>query len=164
MSLETVYMSRVVAGQLDPNYVPLNPRERLYLCAVMNSLVVDAWLKRVVTKHLSFFYVLSVPVPRLIAEDAGFLPLVDRAAQLVCTTSEFDVLAREVSLKSHRYGVVDLTERARLRAELDGLVAHLYGLTEAEFAHILRSFPLVPDPVKLAVQNAYRDVERGLIK
>ena len=28
----------------------------------------------------------------------------------------------------------------------------------------LRSFPLVPAPVKVAAQNAYRDVERGLIR
>jgi len=55
-------------------------------------------------------------------------------------------------------------ERARLRAELDGLIAHLYGLTEAEFAHILGTFPLVAEPVKIAALNAYRDVERGLIR
>jgi hypothetical protein len=55
-------------------------------------------------------------------------------------------------------------ERAKLRAELDGLIAHLYGLTEEEFAYILTTFPLVPEPVKVAAQNAYRDVERGLIK
>ena len=61
-------------------------------------------------------------------------------------------------------GTTDATKRAQLRAELDGLIAHLYGLTEAEFAHVLSTFPLVPDPVKVAAQNAYRDVERGLIK
>jgi hypothetical protein len=44
------------------------------------------------------------------------------------------------------------------------LVAHLYGLTEEEFAYILKTFPLVPEPVKVAAQNAYRDVERGLVK
>jgi hypothetical protein len=29
----------------------------------------------------------------------------------------------------HKQGATDPAERARLRAELDGLVAHLYGLT-----------------------------------
>ena len=51
----------------------------------------------------------------------------------------------------------DPTERARLRAELDGL-------SEAEFALILDTFPLLPQPVKVAAQNAYREVERGLIQ
>ena len=48
--------------------------------------------------------------------------------------------------------------------KLDGLVAHLYGLSEAEFTHILGTFPLVPEPTKLAALNAWRDVERGLIQ
>jgi hypothetical protein len=38
-----------------------------------------------------------------------------------------------------------------------------YGLMDEEFAHILTTFPLVPEPVKSAALNAYRDVERGLI-
>ena len=51
-----------------------------------------------------------------------------------------------------------------VRAEIDGLVAHLYGLTEEEFAHVLGTFPLVDDQVKVAAQNAYRDVAKGLVK
>ena len=38
------------------------------------------------------------------------------------------------------------------------------GLTEEEFTYILSTFPVVPQPQKVAAQNAYRDVERGLIK
>lgn len=49
-------------------------------------------------------------------------------------------------------------------AELDGLAAHLYGLAEGEFVHVLTIFPLVPEPVKIAALNVYRDVERGLIE
>ena len=52
----------------------------------------------------------------------------------------------------------------RLRAELDGRIAHPYGLTEAEFAHILTAFPLISEPVKLATLNAYRDIERGVLR
>jgi hypothetical protein len=51
-----------------------------------------------------------------------------------------------------------------LRAELDGLVGHLYGLTEEEFSYILTTFPLVADSVKSAALQAYKDVEKGLIK
>jgi hypothetical protein len=68
------------------------------------------------------------------------------------------------NIQGEQYGVTDPVERARLRAELDGLIAHLYGLTEVEFAHILGTFPLVAEPVKIAALNAYRDVERGLVK
>lgn len=40
-------------------------------------------------------------------------------------------------------GVTDPAARQHLRDELDALVAHLYGLSHAEFAHILGAFPLV---------------------
>ena len=46
--------------------------------------------------------------------------------------------------------------RARLRAEIDAQVAHLYALTEPEFTHILSTFPLVPAPVKAAAVVAFR--------
>lgn len=51
-----------------------------------------------------------------------------------------------------------------MRAELDGIIAHLYGLSEEEFAYIITTFPVIPEPVKRAAINAYRDVEKGLIK
>ena len=106
----------------------------------------------------------QLPLPRLAERDSVFLSIVDRSAKLVCTTPEFDDLAKAAGIGSHKQGVTDAVERARLRAELDGLIAHLYGLTEEEFTHILGTFPLVAEPVKIAAQNAYRDVERGLIK
>ncbi len=138
--------------------------EQLFLCAVWNSYLIDYLVRMKVTTTLNFFYLYQLPVPRLTAKDKAFGPIVQRAARLICTTAEFDDLAKEVGLRSHKDGVTDPVERARLRAELDGLIAHLYGLTEEEFAYILTTFPLVPDPVKVAAHNAYRDVERGLIK
>ena len=137
--------------------------EKLYLCAVLNSFCVDYCMRSRVTTNLNFFFLEQLPVPRLTATDLRFAPIAQRTARLICTTPEFDDLAKAVGLKSHRDGATDPTERARLRAELDGLVAHLYGLSEAEFAHILGTFPLVAEPVKIAALNAWRDVQRGLI-
>ena len=51
-----------------------------------------------------------------------------------------------------------------LRHHDAALIAHRYNLTEAELAHILTTSPLVAEPVKVAALNAYRDVERGLVK
>ncbi|MFC3859220.1 helix-turn-helix domain-containing protein [Deinococcus antarcticus] len=47
-----------------------------------------------------------------------------------------------------------------MRAELDGRVAHLYGLTEDEFKHILSTFPLVDQKVKDDALQAFRDLAR----
>ncbi|MEX0268052.1 RNA-binding domain-containing protein [Leptolyngbyaceae cyanobacterium UHCC 1019] len=46
-------------------------------------------------------------------------------------------------------------ERGQLRAELDGMIAHLYGLTADEFQHILSTFPIVPAETKQAALEAY---------
>jgi hypothetical protein len=137
--------------------------ELLFLTAVLNSFTIDWMLRNKIPTNVNMFYIYQLPVPRLSERDNAFLSIVERASRLICTAPEFDDLAREIELESHREGVTDATGRAELRAELDGLIAHLYGLTEEEFSHILSTFPLVPDPIKVATQNAYRDVERGLI-
>ncbi len=137
---------------------------QIFLAAIANSFVFDFLIRLRVTTTMNFFYLYQMPVPRLTSVDVGFEPIVKRAARLICTAPEFDTLAGEVGIESHLQGATDLAERASLRAELDGLIAHLYGLTEVEFAHVLSTFPLVPDPVKVAAHNAYRDVERGLVR
>jgi hypothetical protein len=138
--------------------------ERFYLLGVFNSFVFDYSIRQKVTSHVSFFLVYAMPVPRLTAKDKVFGPIAERAARLICTTAEFDDLAKDIGLKSHKQGATESAERGRLRAELDGLIAHVYGLTEEEFAYILTTFPLVADPVKVAARNAYRDVARSAIK
>ena len=92
------------------------------------------------------------------------MSIVHRAAQLICTAPEYDDLAAEVGLGSHHSGVTDPVGRAKLRAELDGIIAHIYGLAEDEFAYVLSTFPLVAAPVKVAALEAYRDVEHGVIQ
>lgn len=141
----------------------MNPTEMCYWCAVSNSFVLDWILRQSVTTTLNMFYLYQLPVPRLRSTNIQCQSLAQRAARLICTTPEFDDLAKSVGLKGHQDGATDPTERAKLRAEIDGLVAHLYGLSEEEFTHILGTFPLVSQPVKVAAHNAYRDVERGLI-
>jgi len=130
---------------------------------VLNGLAFDYILRQMVSANLTMFFIYQCPVPRLDRSDAHFDLIVHRAARLICTTPEFDDLAKAVGLKSHSDGATAPTERARLRAELDGLVAHLYGLTEEEFTHILGTFPLVADAVKVDAHNAYRRVAKGLV-
>ena len=81
----------------------------------------------------------------------------------MCATPEFDGLAKAVGFKGYQDSTTDPAERAKLRAELDGLIAHLYGLSEEEFVHILSAFPLVADAVKVDAHNAYRRVAKGLV-
>ena len=137
---------------------------RLVFCAFINSYIVDFWLRKSVSTHLSFFYLYQLPVPRLARGDRFFDAMAHRAAQLICTAPEFDDLAAEVGLGNHHNSVTDPAGRARMRAELDGIIAHIYGLTEEEFAYVLSTFPLVAESVKVAALNGYRDVECGVVK
>lgn len=140
----------------------VNNPDMLLLCGVFNSFVFDAIIRLKVAANMNFFFVYSTQVPR---KGSRFdVSIMNRVARLICTTPEFDDLAKEAGIGSHKQGATNEVDRGRLRAELDGLIAHLYGLTEEEFAYILTTFPLVAEPVKIAAQNAYRDVERGLIK
>ena len=155
------------------NITASDPSVVVFLQGLLNSFIFDYWIRMTVSANLSMFYIMQVPVPRLTASDPRFAPIVNRAAKLVCTSPEFDDLAKAVGLNPSTssgrtgnaeravYGVTDPAERAKLRAELDGLVAHLYGLTETEFAHILVTFPLVPQDVRDAALVAYRDIVRG---
>ncbi|MFM6609333.1 MAG: ATP-binding protein, partial [Dolichospermum sp.] len=113
--------------------------EVIYLQGILNSFVVDFALRQTVSANINMFYIYQLPVPRLTEKDPYFQEIVERAAKLICTTAEYDELAKEVGLTSHENGVTDERERGKIRAELDGIIAHLYGLTETEFSHILNT-------------------------
>ena len=163
--ISTVLPTKVFFGHsINASLSDISHKDLLYLVSILNSFVLDNSLRQRVSANLTMFYIYQLPVPRLEERNPGFNPIINRSARLICTTPEFDDLAKEVGLGSHKKGATGQVERARLRAELDGLIAHLYGLTEEEFAYILTTFPLVPDQVKVAALNAYRDVERRLIK
>lgn len=140
--------------------------ELFVLTSILNSYVADFILRARVTTNLNLFYLYQLPVPRLKPKDKWFNAIVERAARLICTNEEFAELWEEVMKTkwSEKKGATTEYERSKLRAELDGIIAHIYGLSEEEFAYILSTFPIVSQPQKVATQNAYRDVERGLIK
>ncbi len=120
----------------------------LYLVAILNSFVLDHIIRQKVTTTLNFFHMETLPVPRLTTEDTVFNELVTRAAKLTCIRPEYADLWQDVMGDDWdaSQAVSDAAERQTLRDEIDALVAHLYGLTHAEFDHVLSTFPLVfPD-------------------
>ena len=136
----------------------------LFLCALMNSFICDYFIRQQVTSNVTQFAIHLLPMPQPSQVEKVANSLVIRAAQIICTSKQFDTLAQQVGLRDHRDGVTNLEQRAQLRAELDGLIAHLYGLSESEFAHILTTFPIVEDSVKTAALQAYRDVAAGILQ
>jgi len=154
--ISTILTTKVFTGNTlitSSNF--LDHQELILVSAILNSFIVDFVLRQKVTSHCNMFYVYSTPVPRLQEGDPWFAEIVDRAAKLICTTPEYDELAAAVGLGSHHNSITNPTHRATLRAELDGIIAHLYGLTATEFTHILSTFPIIPEPTKQAALTAY---------
>ena len=135
----------------------ISDAEQLYLLAVFNSVVFDWLIRMKVSKHLSLFLVESQPVPRLIAADPAFGPLVEAAARLTCVGEAFAPLAEAVGVDPAR-AVTEAEDRAALRAEVDARVALVYGLVQDDLEHVLGTFPLVDEVYKDAVLLAYRDL------
>jgi Schlafen, AlbA_2/Eco57I restriction-modification methylase len=137
------------------NKQEIAPWYLLFFCGCMNSFLVDFLVRQRVTTNLTFITLYQLPMPRVGESEDSFENIAKRVARLICTTPEFDDLAKEVGLKSHKQGVTNPIERAKLRAEIDAMVAHLYRLTEDEFAHILATFPLVAEETKQAALDEF---------
>jgi hypothetical protein len=129
--------------------------QQVFLCAVLNSYVADYSIRQRVTNNLNFFFLYQLPLSGLPEGSREFKEIVSRAQRLICTTDEFDGLAKELGMPKGAAVSMESSERVSLRAQLDGLVAHLYGLSEDEFLHVLASFPLVPQSEKDAALAAY---------
>ena len=134
------------------NFVYNLPLKTLaYLCGMLNSFVVDYLIRQKVSAHVNQFYFKEIPLPRL-SSGKEFDAIVRKAAQLVCTTEEFSELMKEVGIEK---GLTKENERALARAQLDAMVAKVYGLTKEELAFILTKFPNVDGKQKELVLSQY---------
>jgi hypothetical protein len=110
----------------------LDPDAQHFLCGVFNSFVANYLVRLRVGTHVTAAIIDRLPVPRPDPHSADF----QRLAQL-----------------SRRLAVAnDADAYARLQAT----AARLYGLSEENFAHVLASFPLVPDGQRTAARAAFR--------
>jgi hypothetical protein len=157
------------------------------LASNLSSLVFDyAARQKVGGTSLGFFIVKQLPVlPPEIYTPALLDLIVPRVLELVYTAWDLEPFARDLGYEGDPFPW-DEYRRALLRAELDGLYAHLYGLPRDDFAYILDQFPIVrrkdeasygeyrtkrlcleaydyfAKPAQTALWNAVRDIETRL--
>ncbi len=118
--------------------------ESLYLVSLFNSFVLDYIIRLKVATNINIFILKQLPIPRLTSGSQPFDSIVKRAAALTCTTPAFADLWQTVTGKAwKRPSANTAANRQQLRDELDAIIAHLYGLSRDDFAHILSTFPLV---------------------
>lgn len=120
----------------------------LFAMAWLNSVPMD-WLARFVIQiHVSLSYLYRLPIPQPTDADIRANPDYTRLARNALRLSlaaSWDDFAELAPLFDLTPADVPATAKARdqLRAENDRTVARLYGLTDAELAHLLRSFPVM---------------------
>jgi hypothetical protein len=111
-------------------------RAQHFLCGLFNSFVVNYLARLRVTTHVTTAIVEGLPIPKGTEKPSAY--------------RELSAIAR---LLSRRF---DLVTAARLQA----VVASLYQLSQAEFEHVLGTFPLVPAAERAAALRAYATVTR----
>ncbi len=119
------------------------------LLANLNSIAFDYIMRnKLGGTNASFFIVKQLPVlPPLTYEySIGGERLSDwvtrRALELTYTSEDMRPLARELGYGGPPF-VWNEARRARLRGELDGLYAHLYGLSRGNLEYVLETFPVL---------------------
>jgi hypothetical protein len=117
---------------------PLSNERQLTLCALLNSFVANYLVRLRVNTHVTVAIISRLPVPVVAEDDPAALRLAH--------------LARALS------GAQGAVEAMTEYAELQGLAARLYGLSQEEFAHVLGTFPLVPAEVRAAALDAFGEL------
>jgi uncharacterized protein (DUF433 family) len=152
--LSSIMPSFLPCGNKVPTvqFVPANLRIGLFWTAIADSFVCD-WLMRLrVSNTLNFFIWDSFPMPRQAPGQPEFDAIVKRAGKLSCTTVEMQPLWEQLSEAApddfplpwtRENACLDVRLRSQLRAEIDALVARLYGLSPIEYARLLSTFPLL---------------------
>ena len=138
----------------------ISSSDMLNIASFLNSFVNDYVIRQKISSHCNIFYVYQLPVPRLSFNHKWYKPIVERAAKLICTSEEYAELWSE-AMKTRWTSSVAITneeERNKLRAELDGIIAQTYGLTEEEFSYILSTFPIVPVAQKQAALDYFKKI------
>lgn len=107
-----------------------------FLCACLNSFVINAVVRMLMGSHITTTLAGSLPIP-VWRGDA-----IDRTIALLVRR-----LARPAAPQ-------------RVMARLQGLVAHRFGLTRETFQHVLAGFPLVPSTERAAALEWYERYDR----
>jgi hypothetical protein len=93
--------------------------------------------------HLTYGIMKQLPIlsPSVYTQELRDL-LTPRVLELVYTAHDLAPFARDCGYDGPPF-TWDEERRAQLRADLDGIYAHLYGLSRDDFAYILDTFPIV---------------------
>ncbi|MFA5786485.1 MAG: hypothetical protein WDA71_05805 [Actinomycetota bacterium] len=158
----------VIAALVPPNTMLVNSapylafpqggeREQAFVLGLLDSLPFDWQARRFVETHLSFFVLslLHLPDP----SSAPVAEIAKRVARLSCVDERFEEFGKGLGAE---VGPQPPDERDKLRAEIDALVAHAYGLNEEDLEVVFSDFTqaAVPGTYRELVRAAFKDASR----
>ena len=108
-----------------------------YLLGVLSSRILDWYARRFVELGMNFYVLNPFPIPRPAADDPLRLRVVQLAGRLAAVDDRYAAWAEEVGVAC---GPLDAAAKTAHIVELDAVVAHLYGLSEAQLIHVFETF------------------------
>jgi hypothetical protein len=112
-------------------------RDAAFLLGVLSSVPLDWYARRFVELHLNFDVFNPFPVPRPGRDAPLWQAVVRLAGRLAASDERSAEWAERVGVG---WGPLADDEKADMIAELDAVVAHLYGLTEGQLVHVFETF------------------------
>lgn len=112
-------------------------RDEAYLLGVLSSIPLDWYARRFVERHLNFFLATTFPVPRPSRNDKRWQRVVALAGRLASPDRRFSSWAKAIGVEC---GPLEENEKQHMIAELDAVVANLYGLSEKQLVHMFETF------------------------
>jgi hypothetical protein len=113
------------------------PQAEAILLGVLSSIPLDWLARRTVEVNLTYHILNGFPVPRTALDDVRLTRVIEIAGRLAAVDERFSEWAAAVGVP---VGSVSEEEKPLLEAELDALVAHLYGLSREHVIHIFETF------------------------
>jgi len=142
--------TRTMIAALVPGQTPLtntapylfrragSARTEAFLLGVLCSIPFDWYCRRYVEVHMHLTLLRGLPVPRPAPDDKLAERVVEIAGRLAAVDGRYGSWAAEVGVKVGAAGPESL--RAELMAELDAVVALLYGLTPEQLRIVFETF------------------------
>jgi hypothetical protein len=111
--------------------------DQAYLLGVLSTRVLDWYTRRFVELHMNYHIFNALPIPRPERDNILWQRIVELTGRLATPDARFADWAAAVGVE---HGSLTPPEKDAMIAELDAVVAHLYGLREDQLAHIFETF------------------------
>lgn len=120
------------------------PKMKIMVLANLNSIPFDYVVRQKLGgTNVNQFVLKQLPVlPPETYSNALLDKITPRVLELTYTAHDMDAFARDLDYDGPPF-VWDEERRTQLRAELDGIYAHLYSISRDDFSYILDTFPIV---------------------